>query len=194
MFWIGFGLSEAVVGAMAVLSYLNGWLFGYQLLPSQKLLRGTPFSTHGACWGDLLLISPALGVIAKYGPRWSFKLWPMIAGFGLAIGMSALYVADSTAHPTWAADAGRPTPAGIVHFFYQAGIFWVLFMFFFQTLNVSRWDAGLVSVLLALHLLISVVQPTYVAGKSLADPIMLLTVAGAWTVIAFGFLYQQKLL
>lgn len=148
---IGF-LSQGLVLLQAWCAFRDRFLTVEQM-KNRGFVKGLPFLAHLGMWGDALVISPLLSVIAAgYSEQWSLKEWlvALAAGFAMSFGMHWGYrkakMPESHMHD------GKLTKAGWMHFVYMGEAFAELFLFYFCTKGISHPFLILTSILLAAHM------------------------------------------
>lgn len=155
------GLTVASISILWVLmegllAYADGMLTPSQMLARYPThLQGLPFICHGGMWGDLLFITPIVGIIvALYGDQWSTTQMLVMLGIGMVLSgaIHSVYVmtpfADSLA---W---KGGISAAGWVHVLYMGVALAIVGLLYFYTANVPPTYLVVVSVLLTAHVAI----------------------------------------
>ncbi len=173
-----------------LLSYRRGFLTRAQV-EARGSWPALPFFWHGGMWGDLLLVGPAVAIIATYAAQWS---WPWILGaalFGLTASITRHREYFRKESRSCHFDGRRLTAAGWIHFFYMAAVFAVALLFYLATSSVSVSNARWVTGLFVAHFFLAVFEPSWYLRRKISkddwqlfEVFLILLVAG-YCVVAF---------
>jgi hypothetical protein len=143
-----------------ILIFIGAW-FAYRdrfLTVKQMLAKGVPqgmpYVWQFGIWGDIILISPLLGlIVAWYGGQWSPVEVSVACGIGFLVsaGMHYQYINHPIQIPTSLVYGQRLTLAGWEHFVYMAEALAVLILFYFATSRLSPWLVIITSSVLMVH-------------------------------------------
>lgn len=159
-----FLLAELLVLAGAYAACLDRF-FTVGDMHSRGLSKGIPFIAHGGMWGDLLWISPLLGIIvSRFGSQWSVMeiLVVCAMGFSGSAIMHLSYV--KTDLPEAHTHDHKLTTAGWIHVVYMGTAFSILILLFFFTRGVSQRFAGITYFVLTLHMFVGTHIPLWFAN------------------------------
>ncbi len=169
-----FAAGEALVVLQALFSWFDGMLTPTQMRAS-GYDKGLPFLGHGGMWSDVVIVSPLIAAaVALYGATWSpdHIVVAVFVGLVCSILMHLTYLGAK--YPEAHVQFGELTTAGMVHVFYMAVAFAVLFLLYFGTVPLpASWFLWMTSVLLVIHIavgthvVLGIVKPTWYAGDPL---------------------------
>jgi hypothetical protein len=191
LWFVVFAGFEALIFLEGVLAYRAG-----RFSVSQIEGKGIPFLMHGGMWSDVFIISPLCATfVASYSNLWSAPavLFALIAGIAGSIAMHILYEKES--YPDALVMGHRLTSSGWGHFFYMAGAFAVIGLFYVDTSGIQLAMVWSVTALLIAHIavgnhfLLGLIAPHWCKVKPLRSVTGWVTVLGcAALLIALSFI------
>ncbi|MCX6715891.1 MAG: hypothetical protein NT077_02615 [Candidatus Taylorbacteria bacterium] len=135
-------------------------------MKARSIQQGLPFIAHGGMWGDLLIITPLMGVIVStYGGGWTLPqvLSCVALGMIVSVAMHLSYLQGTfpESHIDQRiineADGRRVqdtlSGAGRIHVVYMAAMLAIIFLFYFASKSVSVPDAINAQLLLSVHII-----------------------------------------
>lgn len=138
------------------LAHRNGMLTPTQMFAKYPGQRGLPFMNHGGMWGDILIISPLVGlIVGTYGDTWTPVqiVTMLIIAMILSGVMHWTYV--QTPFPDSLAWKGEGiTAAGWLHVIYMGAAFAIIGLLYFCTPSPNRTLVLLTGVLLSAHVVV----------------------------------------
>ncbi len=138
-------------------AYLSGEFFLQQMLRKYpEYTEYLPFIAHGGMWGDILIVSPLLGiVVARFGKQWSPGQIATMLVIGMVLSGIMHWQYRQTPFPDSLAWKGAPfygfSLAGIMHFLYMGVVFAVIGLLYFHTPEASRAAIIAASIALGAH-------------------------------------------
>lgn len=175
------------------LAYSDGFLFQFQIAAQGYSARGLAFVGHGQMWGDILLSVLLALLIELYSQQWTKKHVVVGAVISLIVSglLHNLYAVASVEIPGCHAHEGSLTPAGWVHFVYQAAAFEVLLLFFFASRSDPS-DVEITTGILILHLLVGAIEIPLYLGSSPLNWLNVLQTAGGIGIILLSALFASR--
>lgn len=174
--FVGFVLIEAIV------CFFEGNLTSSQI--SLRNQNGFAFCSHWGMFCDLFLMPWIMAIaISYYSDQWQ-------KGTVVNIGLVAIVITIA-AHLAWAKTHPQGdfrgflvryphyvTITGLIHSFYMAITLTIIFLFYFQTVNVASTHAWIVTTLLIVLVDVSAVQPSYFFNRGIDIFACLVTIGG----------------
>jgi len=150
---IAFRLSLFVVILSAVISWYEGNLSIGQMT-SRGISDGFPFLKHTGMWSDLLLITPALGIMCLYAKQWSSGaiMKKLLIAVGVSLVLHMAWSSMTTVQEHILGPGMTFTASGLVHAFYLAAALSIVLLFYMNTESVQPRDAWIVTILLMVHI------------------------------------------
>lgn len=196
--YISFSIPAAFASILWVLvegylAHRNGMLTPAQMSAKSPGRRGLPFIAHGGMWGDVIIISPLVGlIVGTHGGDWT--LVQIVIMFAIAMVLSGVmhWTYVQTPFPDSLAwkDEGI-TAAGWLHLIYMGAAFAVIGLLYFCTPSPSPVVVSLTGFLLSIHVVIGThvllgvlneLEPIEWCPNVLAPPTGYVVI-GTWSVI-----------
>ena len=189
-----------LLDAPIVMAAILAWT--QHLLTKEQMLRyygsasvGLPFLNHGGLIGDILWLSPAIAfVIDRYADQWSMPQIIITSAVGIlaAMAMHGLYSSGNGGSNTVIDCLTLPggiRPQGVSYVMYMACVMTVVQLFFLCTANVPLSHILLVTGILAVHMAVGVLQPTWYVYHKL-NTTVITTAVTAWGGLTIGAIWS----
>jgi len=177
--------SLACIGVMVFLANNEGTLTSRQMRRS-GITNGLSFLRNAGMWSEIVLLTPAIGIMCDYWHQWYPTLGVIVAVLlGYIFTIAAYMVRLNTA--TYDSHVFRPghiRVAGIVHFFYLLCVVSITLLFFFCT-DARPHDVRIVTCLVALHVAIANIGVGLLRNNRVNLPTLGAT-AACWAFLAYA--------